>query len=68
VRQDGIFQCFVGAAVDYNGVRYIIGVLGQVSEAEIHWRDFMEYLNLRGLKGVQMIISGAHARPREAIF
>jgi len=74
VRQDGILQSFavfVAIGVDYKGVREVIGVSGQVSEAEIHWRDFMDSLNLRGLKGVQMIISDAHAglrEAREAIF
>ena len=69
VRQDGILQSFavfVAIGVGYDGVREVIGVSGQISEAEIHWRSFMESLTKRGLKGVQMIISDAHTGLREA--
>lgn len=32
-----------------------------LSEAEVHWRDFMESLQKRGLHGVEMVISDDHA-------
>jgi len=32
-----------------------------LSEAEIHWRTFLESLQQRGLYGVQLIVSDNHA-------
>ncbi len=32
-----------------------------LSEAEVHWRAFLDSLLRRGLKGVKMIVADAHA-------
>jgi putative transposase len=37
------------------------GVSVALSEAEVHWRAFLDSLVRRGLKGVKMIVSDAHA-------
>lgn len=53
------------------GKREIIGVSVSLSEAEIHWRKFFESLSTRGLHGLQLIISDAHAglkAARKAVF
>tara|TARA_R110002095_G_scaffold155077_1_gene134656 strand:- start:399 stop:644 length:246 start_codon:yes stop_codon:yes gene_type:complete len=31
-----------------------------LSEAEVHWREFLGSLNQRGLHGVKLIVSDAH--------
>jgi len=64
VRQDG---CVVSSAVliaygvDYEGKRRILGVSVSLSEHEVHWRNFFISLTERGLHGVELIISDAHA-------
>ena len=42
------------------GQREILGVDAELSEAEVHWRNFLEKLHRRGLHGVKLIISDAH--------
>jgi len=37
-----------------------------LSEAEVHWRTFMESLVKRGLNGLTMIVSDAHSGLRAA--
>ena len=64
VRQDGIVQSFavlVAMGLNQDGKREIIGVSGKISEAEIHWREFLESLCKRGLKGIELIISDDHS-------
>jgi transposase-like protein len=48
------------------GKREILGVSISLSEAEVHWRQFLEDLQKRGLKGVRLIISDDHAGLRTA--
>jgi transposase-like protein len=48
-----------GVAPD--GSRRILGVSVALSEAEVHWRAFLESLVARGLRGVRFITSDAHA-------
>src|SRR3989338_8029858 len=53
------------------GKREILGVSVSLSEAEIHWRAFFESLSTRGLHGLQLIVSDAHAglkAARKAVF
>jgi len=53
------------------GRREILGVSVSLSEACEHWREFIENLQKRGLKGVKAIISDDHIglkRAREACF
>ncbi len=56
--------CAVG--VNEQGRREILAISCSLSEAEIHWRKFLESLLLRGLKGVQLIISDDHAGLKKA--
>ncbi|MCB1310976.1 MAG: transposase [Sedimentitalea sp.] len=46
--------------------RRILGVSVALSEAEVHWRAFLESLQARGLRGVEYIVSDDHAGPRAA--
>ncbi len=55
----------VGVAQD--GHRQILGVSVSLSEAEVHWRTFLESLQARGLHGVQLITSDDHEGLRAAL-
>ena len=64
VRQDGQIRdaaVLVAIGVDLLGKRRILGVSVSLSEQEIHWRTFLQSLVQRGLRGVQLVISDAHA-------
>ena len=49
----------IAPGVDAGGKRQILGVSVSLSEAEVHWRDFLKGLLARGLGGVRLIISDA---------
>jgi len=49
------------------GVREVLGVSCSLSEAEVHWRCFLESLLKRGMHGIELIISDSHSGLREAI-
>jgi transposase-like protein len=57
---------FVAIGVDSEGRRSILGVSVSLSEAEVHWRDFLKSLLKRGLHGLELIVSDAHAGLKEA--
>lgn len=64
VRQDGQIRdaaILLAVGVDPQGCRRILGVSISLSEAEIHWRTFLQSLVSRGLSGVRLIISDDHA-------
>ena len=46
--------------------RRVLGVSVALSEAEVHWRAFLESLQARGLRGVQYIVADDHAGLRAA--
>lgn len=46
--------------------RRVLGVSVALSEAEVHWREFLESLVARGLRGVEFIVSDDHAGLRAA--
>jgi transposase-like protein len=41
--------------------RRVLGVSVALSEAEVHWRAFLENLHERGMRGVEYIVSDDHA-------
>ena len=43
-----------------------MGVSVALSEAEVHWRAFLENLQARGLRGVEYVVSDDHAGLRAA--
>jgi putative transposase len=49
-----------------NGHRSVLGVSVSLSEAEVHWRAFLQSLIDRGLHGVQLIVSDDHAGLKQA--
>lgn len=64
VRRGGsVIDCAVLVAVGVtpDGKRSVLGVSVSLSEAEVHWRAFLESLQNRGLHGVRFIVSDDHA-------
>ena len=74
VRQAGSVRdaaILMASGVKKDGKRSILGISVSLSEAEAHWRSFLEGLVKRGLCGVQLIVSDDHAgmeAARKAIF
>lgn len=61
----------IAYGVDECGMRRVLGISTELSEAEVHWRGFLTGLTDRGLHGIKMITSDAHAglkAAREAVF
>jgi len=64
VRHGGVVvSCalLIAVGVGADGRRSILGVSVSLSEAEVHWREFLTCLQERGLYGVQLITSDDHA-------
>ena len=62
-REQGVADdCAVLSAIgiDPSGKRRVLGVSVAFSEAEVHWRAFLESLAARGLQGVEFITSDDH--------
>ena len=69
VRQGGQVRdaaVLIATGVDGEGKRAVLGVSVALSEQEVHWRAFLQHLVERGMRGVELIISDAHAGLREA--
>jgi transposase-like protein len=64
VREGGhLVDCAVLVAIGItrDGHRRVLGVSVALSEAEVHWRAFLDSLIRRGLQGVKLIVSDDHA-------
>ena len=64
VREDGHlvdYTVLVAVGITAEGKRRVLGVSVALSEAEVHWRAFMDSLVQRGLKGVKLIGADDHA-------
>lgn len=57
----------IALGIDAEGKRSVIGVSAKLSEAEVHWRDFLSSLQERGLHGLEFIVSDDHAGLRAAL-
>jgi putative transposase len=69
VRHGGaVVSCavLVAIGIDPQGKRSVLGVGVSLSEAEVHWREFLASLQGRGLHGVRAVVSDDHAGLREA--
>lgn len=69
VRVDGsVRDCavLVAVGVDPHGHRSVLGTSVSLSEAEVHWREFFKSLTARGMHGLELISSDAHAGMAEA--
>jgi transposase-like protein len=64
VREGGVVvdqATLTAVGIDPQGKRHILGVSVERSEAEVHWRGFLQSLIKRGLCGVQLLTSDDHA-------
>ena len=74
VRQAGrVLDCavLIALGIGPDGKRQILGLSVALSEAEVHWRDFLQGLQKRGLRGLQLLVSDDHAglaAARRAVF
>ena len=74
MRQAGrVVDCAVLVAIGITatGRRRVLGVSVALSEAEVHWRAFLDSLIQRGLRGVLFLVSDDHAglkAARKAMF
>jgi len=59
--EKALMAVIVAVAVTTDGRREILGITVMPSEAETVWADFLLSLTRRGLRGVQLVISDAHA-------
>ena len=74
VRLEGVVRdaaVLTAVGVGPCGHRSLLGVSVKLSEAEVHWRSFLESLVTRGMRGVAFIVSDDHAglkAARKAVF
>ncbi len=62
IRHGGsVVSCAVAVGITPKGRRSLLGVSVSLSEAEVHWRDFIASLQDRGMHGVVLVISDDHA-------
>jgi putative transposase len=69
VREGGIVRdaaVLTAVGIDPDGRRRLLGVSCALSEAEVHWRGFLDGLVARGLRGVTYVVSDDHAGLRAA--
>lgn len=57
----------IAYGVNHFGNREILGTSVSLSEAEVHWRQFLESLQKRGLKGIELVTSDDHTGLRAAL-
>jgi len=50
----------IAIGIQPGGHRSVLGVSVSLSEAEVHWREFLVSLKQRGLHGVKLVVSDAH--------
>lgn len=64
-----VVDCAVLMAVGVrdDGKRSVLGVSVSLSEAEVHWREFLASLQERGLHGVRVVTSDDHKGIRAAL-
>jgi transposase-like protein len=70
VRLDGVVRScavLIALGIDAAGQRSVLGVSARLSEAEVHWREFLASLQARGLHGLRFIVSDDHAGLRAAL-
>lgn len=71
VRHEGSVRSLAvlkAVGVDQEGVREVLGVSCSLSEAEVHWRTFLEGLVRRGMHGIELAVSDSHQGLREALM
>lgn len=63
VRESGQIRdaaVLIATGISPEGERQVLGVSVSLSEHRVHWKDFLQSLKDRGLRGVKLITSDAH--------
>jgi len=63
VRQGGEVRSsavLIAVGVQADGKRSVLGVSVSLSEAEVHWREFLSSLQKRGMRGTRLVVSDDH--------
>lgn len=63
VRESGQIRdaaVLIATGISPEGERQVLGVSASLSEHRVHWRDFLQSLKDRGLRGVKLVTSDAH--------
>lgn len=71
VRYEGCVRSLAvlkAVGVTEEGMREILDVSCSLSEADTHWRGFIEGLVKRGMKGLKLVISDDHSGLRKALM
>ena len=64
VRENGQIRdaaVLIATGIDPKGVRSVLGISVSLSEQEEHWKSLLKDLRDRGMSGVKLVISDAHA-------
>jgi transposase-like protein len=70
VRMNGsVVSCavLIATGVLADGKRSVLGVSVSMSEAEVHWREFLLSLKMRGMHGVELMTRDDHSGLRRAL-
>lgn len=70
VRIDGVIQSqavLVAIGINWEGRREVLGVELANRESESSWREFLQGLRKRGLRGVELVITDDHAGLKKAV-
>ncbi len=51
----------IAVGIDREGHRRLLGVSVDLKDAEHHWREFLDRLVYRGIRGVESIVSDDHS-------
>jgi len=63
VRENGQIRdaaVLIATGISPEGERQVLGVSVSLSEHRVHWRDFLQSLRDRGVRGVKLVTSDAH--------
>ena len=70
VREDGIVRrraVLIALGINHDGRRCVLGVELAARESATSWREFLEGLKRRGLRGVEFAVSDSHEGLRQAL-
>jgi putative transposase len=70
IRENGVIRSQavqVAIGINWDGRRCVLAVEMANRESQTSWKEFLEQLRARGLKGVQLVVSDDHSGLRKAI-
>jgi putative transposase len=70
IREDGVIRSqavLVAIGINWDGRRCVLGVEMANRESQTSWKEFLEKLRERGLRGVQLVVSDDHSGLKKAL-